>query len=105
MRTLSVCAQLVLHNAKDTSNACTCYSNLQIAMQAELDASMAQQGILPIIHPEAFYSNAADVPDRPVVFAGLQFKVPSSSVGNLPLFTRDPAAGSTSYDGTILETV
>ena len=65
-------------------------------MQAELDASMAQQGILPIIHPEAFYSNAADVPDRPVVFAGLQFKVPSSSVGNLPLFTRDPAAGSTS---------
>ena len=70
---------------------------LQIAMQAELDVSMAQQGILPIIHPEAFYSNAADVPDRPVVFAGLQFKVPSSSVGNLPLFTRDLSAGNTCY--------
>lgn len=58
---------------------------------------MAEQGILPIIHPEAFYSNAADVPDRPVVFAGLQFKVPSSAIGNLPLFTRDPAAGDTRY--------
>ena len=65
-------------------------------LQAQLDASMAEQGILPIIHPDAFYSNPADVPDRPVVFAGLQFRVPSSAVGNLPLFTRDPAAGRAS---------
>ena len=54
---------------------------------------MQEQSILPIIHPEAFYGNPADVPDRPVVFAGLEFKVPSSAVGNLPLFTKDPMSG------------
>lgn len=54
---------------------------------------MAEQSILPIIHPEAFYGNPADVPDRPVIFAALEFKVPSSAVGNLPLFTRDTAPG------------
>ena len=54
---------------------------------------MAEQSILPIIHPEAFYGNPGDVPDRPVVFAGLEFKVPSSAVGNLPLFTRDNVPG------------
>lgn len=62
-------------------------------MQAQLDASMAEQGLLPIIHHEAFYGNPADVPDRPVVFAGVHFRVPSSAVGSLPLFTRDLAAG------------
>ena len=54
---------------------------------------MDKQSILPIIHPEPFYGNPADVPDRPVVFAGLEFKVPSSAVGNLPLFTRADASG------------
>jgi hypothetical protein len=54
---------------------------------------MAEQSILPIIHPEAFYGNPEDVPDRPVVFAGLEFKVPSSAVGNLPFFTRHNVPG------------
>ncbi|DBA81937.1 hypothetical protein WJX77_000726 [Trebouxia sp. C0004] len=63
--------------------------------QSELDKSMAEQSILPIIHPEAFYGNPEDVSDRPVVFAGLEFKVPSSAVGNLPLFTRDNVPGGT----------
>lgn len=62
-------------------------------MQRELDVSMEEQSILPIIHPEPFYGNPSDVPDRPVVFAGLEFKVPSSAVGNLPLFTRSNASG------------
>lgn len=64
-------------------------------LQKELDVSMDEQSILPIIHPEPFYGNPADVPDRPVVFAGLEFKVPSSAVGNLPLFTRPDASGTT----------
>jgi len=64
-----------------------------VIAQNELDKSMAEQSILPIIHPEAFYGNPGDVPDRPVVFAGLEFKVPSSAVGNLPLFTRDNVPG------------
>ena len=63
-------------------------------MQRELDVSMDEQSILPIIHPDPFYGNPADVPDRPVVFAGLEFKVPSSAVGNLPLFTRNNASGA-----------
>ena len=63
-------------------------------MQRELDVSMDEQSILPIIHPDPFYGNPADVPDRPVVFAGLEFKVPSSAVGNLPLFSRNNAAGA-----------
>lgn len=65
-------------------------------MQRELDVSMEKQSILPIIHPEPFYGNPSDVPDRPVVFAGLEFKVPSSAVGNLPLFTRSRATGGKS---------
>ena len=63
-------------------------------MQRELDVSMDEQSILPIIHPDPFYGNPADVPERPVVFAGLEFKVPSSAVGNLPLFTRNIASGA-----------
>lgn len=54
---------------------------------------MDEQSILPIIHPDPFYGNPADVPDRPVIFAGLEFKVPSSAVGNLPLFTRNNTTG------------
>ena len=55
-------------------------------LQAELDASMAELGILPIIHPEPFYGNPADMPDRGPVFANLEFRVASSATSSLPLF-------------------
>ena len=55
---------------------------------------MDEQSILPVLHPDPFYGNPADVPERPVVFAGLEFKVPSSAVSNLPLFTRSNASGA-----------
>ena len=75
--------------------ACLQHKGLLVCVQRELDVSMEEQAILPIIHPEPFYGNPADVPDRPVVFAGLEFKVPSSAVGNLPLFTRSDTTGTT----------
>lgn len=36
--------------------------------------------------PQPFYSNSTDVPARPVVFAGLEFKLKSNRVQDLPLF-------------------
>jgi hypothetical protein len=55
-------------------------------VQVELEESMDALGILPIIHQAPFYGNAADVPDRPVIFAGLEFRVPSADVSALPPF-------------------
>ena len=40
----------------------------------------------PIVHLEPFYGNPAHAPERPPVFAGLEFRVPVDSIATLPPF-------------------
>ena len=44
------------------------------------------QGMHPILHLEPFYGNSAHAPERPPVFAGLEFRVPVDSLATLPPF-------------------
>ena len=57
-------------------------------LQAEVDVSIAELGILPIVHTEPFYSNPRDVPEQAPVFASTIWHVPTSAVTNLPLFVQ-----------------
>ena len=57
-------------------------------LQAEVDVSIAELGILPIVHTEPFYSNPRDVPEQAPVFASTVWHVPTSAVTNLPLFVQ-----------------
>ena len=65
-------------------------------LQAEVEATMAEQGVPPVIHPQPFYGNPADVPERPTVIAGVQFRVPSSALGDLRPFGAGNARGTLS---------
>lgn len=56
-------------------------------MQAELTASMPELGMHPIVHLEPFYGDPAHAPERPPVFAGLEFRVPVDSIASLPAFS------------------
>lgn len=52
-------------------------------------------GLLPVQHPAPFYGDPSHLPPRPPVFAGRAFRLPSTAVDELPLFTRaraDPHA-------------
>ncbi len=53
-----------------------------------MDVSIAELGILPIVHTEPFYSNPRDVPEQAPVFASTVWHVPTSAVTNLPLFVQ-----------------
>ncbi len=55
-------------------------------MQEEVTATMAEQGVPPVVHPPPFYGNPADVPERPPIIAGVQFRVPSTALGDLRPF-------------------
>ena len=55
-------------------------------MQAEVDATLAEQGVPPVVHPPPFYGDPADVPERPPIIAGVQFRVPSTALGDLKPF-------------------
>ena len=57
-------------------------------LQAEVDVSIAELGILPIVHTEPFYSNPRDVPEQAPVFASTVWHVPTSAVTTLPLFVQ-----------------
>jgi len=54
--------------------------------QEELDATLEAAGLAPVVHQAPFYGDAADVPERPPVWAGLEFRVPSAAAGHLPPF-------------------
>jgi hypothetical protein len=56
-------------------------------LQALLERSMWDLGLLPVQHPAPFYGDPSHLPPRPPVFAGRAFRLPSTAVDELPLFT------------------
>ncbi|GIL69761.1 hypothetical protein Vretifemale_737, partial [Volvox reticuliferus] len=54
------------------------------------DSNWYGRQLLPIVHTEPFYSDPSDVPPRPVVFAGREFRVPAWE--DVPFFSRGPGA-------------
>ncbi|BDA47990.1 probable DNA polymerase zeta catalytic subunit [Coccomyxa sp. Obi] len=54
--------------------------------QQELDNTMLAEGVPAVVHQPAFYGRPEDVPQRPAVWAGLEFKVPSGATSALPPF-------------------
>ncbi|KAK9818869.1 hypothetical protein WJX74_003598 [Apatococcus lobatus] len=64
--------------------------------QAEVEATLAEHGVPHVLHPPPFYGNPADVPERPPIIAGIQFRVPSSALGDLKPFGAATARGSMS---------
>lgn len=58
----------------------------QLRGQAELEESLEATGTAPVVHQAPFYGNPADVPERPPVWAGLEFRVPSVDAACLPPF-------------------
>ncbi|KAI9739958.1 MAG: DNA polymerase zeta [Claussenomyces sp. TS43310] len=59
--------------------------------------SMSDYGLMPIIYQDSYYSNEADVPDRPREWAGREFKLESQTVPYLPEF--DPSGSSAATFG------
>lgn len=53
---------------------------------AEVINSLESYGLPRKEPPQPFYSNPVDVPARPVVFAGLEFRLKSNRIQDLPLF-------------------
>ena len=70
-----------------------------VSVQEEVAATMAEQGVPPVVHPPPFYGNPADVPERPPVIAGVQFRVPSTALGDLrPFMAGRMASGLPAMD-------
>ena len=55
-------------------------------VQSELDATMRTAGLLPIVAPVPHYGNPSDLPARPPTFSGIQYRLPSAAVSELPPF-------------------
>ena len=61
---------------------------------------MSDYGMLPVMHPQPFYGDPADVPERPPIIAGVQFRVPSSALGDLrPFVAGNLQTGPSAMDG------
>lgn len=58
----------------------------------EVESSMLEHGLPPVIYQGAYYSDERDVPDRPREYAGREFKLESNTVPFLPIF--DPTGNS-----------
>eukprot|EP00850_Spirogloea_muscicola_P013421 SM000091S24579 [mRNA] locus=s91:158707:170125:- [translate_table: standard] len=58
----------------------------------ELQGSWALHGLQPVNHGGVFYSTASDVPERPVVVGGMEFKVRSHEAVDLPPAFRGKSA-------------
>ncbi|KAK4990251.1 DNA polymerase zeta, partial [Elasticomyces elasticus] len=61
----------------------------------EVESTMVEVGIPPVIYQDAHYSSEKDVPDRPREYAGQEFKLESTTVPFLALFSSagtDPAS-------------
>ena len=54
--------------------------------QAHLQGSLAKHNLPHTVHIEPFFSNPADAPRRPTRSAGLDFRIPTSAVSELPPF-------------------
>lgn len=63
-----------------------CAATTSLWPQADLDGSLEDHGLLPVVHLDAFYGNPADAPARATCFANRQFNVPSAAVHELPPF-------------------
>ena len=61
-------------------------SRLHTLAQGELEASLGTHGLQRVVHREPFYSDPADAPKRPIHLAGLEFRIPTSAVSELPAF-------------------
>lgn len=55
-------------------------------MQAELESSMAEHGVPPIVAARPYYGDPSDAPARPPIFSGVQYKLPTASVSELRPF-------------------
>lgn len=55
--------------------------------ESHLLSSGWEQGVLPIVHQGAHYSNRGHVPARAPVFAGKEFRVPCTASAELPVFS------------------
>ena len=98
-----------MHNfLTSRSTAClgTCFDSFSedvahnnISVQDEVEATMTEHGVLPVVHPPPFYGDPADVPERPPIIAGVQFRVPSTALGDLkPFVWGDARSGSSAMD-------
>jgi DNA polymerase zeta len=51
-----------------------------------IETTMTDFGLPPVIYQDAYYSEEADVPDRPREYAGREFRLQSKTLPYLPLF-------------------
>ena len=47
---------------------------------------MARHGLMPIVAPRPHYGRPCDRPERPPIFSGIQYRLPTAAVGELPPF-------------------
>lgn len=58
-------------------------------MQAELDARLSLLDVPPVVANRPHYGNSEDRPSKPPVFSGIQYRLPTNSVGELPPFSHN----------------
>ena len=64
---------------------CT-YVGRSLLTQAELEASMTDHNMLPVIAARPFYGKPEDAPARPPIFSGIQYKLPTAALTELQPF-------------------
>ncbi|KAF2007195.1 DNA polymeras-like protein zeta catalytic subunit [Amniculicola lignicola CBS 123094] len=62
-----------------------------------IESTMMSAGLPPVLYQDAYYSDEADVPERPREYAGREFKLQSTSLPYLPIF--DPSGVSPANTG------
>ena len=56
-------------------------------MQAELEASLVLLGLPRISHTQPYFGDPSHAPRRPTRSAGLEFRIPTAAVAELPPFS------------------
>ena len=55
-------------------------------LQADLDASLVEHAVPPVVAARPHFGNPEDAPARPSIFSGVLYKLPSSATSELPAF-------------------
>ena len=73
-------------------------AEIALLTQAEVNATMWENGLLPIIAPKPHFGNPVDAPCRPPIFSGIQYKLPTAAVSELKPFSSGGAHGPGAMD-------
>ena len=89
----------VLIRSKSPSSRWTTIMSTIPPSASQVCSSMKELGLPDVVYQDAFYSNEKDVPQRPIEFAGREFRLEGNTLPFLPEFNLSGPAGMPSDAG------